>query len=205
MGVLPRGMWLLFRGNFERKLALLGVDAPEDLMARAKGKYREIIESVEPFGKEDAFEINIVSAAVCLSLPERPKAGAVERYYAAAMDSRATRLFLKRSDYYTAKYQNRLARSAEASRRSVNPYSWRFAFVPGPSLDSFDAVFTHCGICHLFKRLDIQDLTPALCAYDFAMAERTGTIFTRKFTLAGGGPHCDCHYQKRTAGSGRRP
>lgn len=28
------------------------------------------------------------------------------------------------------------------------------------------------------------------------MAEKTGTVFTRQYTIAGGGPHCDCHYQK---------
>lgn len=200
MGALPRGIWLLFRGSFEKQLPLLGVQIPDGLMKQAKRKYREIIETIPPFGENDALEMNIISAsmlaAVYLSLPEKPEVKAVERYYAAAMDIPVMGFFLKRSDYYTAKYQSNLASKAQRSRSSANPYSWRFQFTPGPTLDSFDAVFDHCGICYLFQQLGIGDVVPAMCAYDYTMAEKTGTVFSRKYTIAGGGPHCDCHYQK---------
>lgn len=199
MGILPRGMWLLFRGSFEKQLPALGVQIPDGLMKQANRKYREIIGTIQPFGENDPLEMNIISAAmlaaVYLSLPEKPEIKAVERYYAAAMDP-IMRLFLKRSNYYTVKYQSNLAAKAQRSRHSTNPYSWRLTFTPGPTLDSFDAVFDHCGICHLFQQLGIGDVVPAMCAYDYTMAEKTGTIFTREFTIAGGGPHCDCHYQK---------
>lgn len=199
MGILPRGMWLLFRGGFEKQLPLLNVQAPDGLMKQANRKYREIIGTIRPFGESDALEVNIISAAmlaaVYLSLPEKPEVKAVERYYAAAMDP-IMRLFLKCNDYYTARYQSNLAAKARRSRRSTNPYSWRFQFTPGPTLDSFTAVFDHCGICHLFQQLGIAEAIPAMCAYDYTMAEKTGTIFTREFTIAGGGPHCDCHYRK---------
>lgn len=168
MGFLPRGMWLLFRGSFEKQLPLLEVRVPDGLMKRANAKYRQILESIPPFGENDPLEMNIISAsmlaAVYLSLPEKPQAEAVKRYYAAAMDNRVMGLFLKRSNSYTVKYQRKLAGSAERSRQSVNPYSWRFTFTPGPTLDSFDAVFDHCGICHLFGQLGIGDMIPAMCA-----------------------------------------
>lgn len=200
MGILPQGMWQLFRGSFEKRLPLLEVDIPNALMKRVKVRYREIVEGIQPFGENDALEMNIISAAmlaaVYLSLPEKPEVKAVERYYAAAMDNRVMGLFLKRSNYYTAKYQSDLSASAQRSRQSANPYSWRFVFTPGPTLDSFDAVFDHCGICHLFQTLGISDVVPAMCAYDYTMAEKTGTVFSRQYTIAGGGPHCDCHYQK---------
>ncbi len=112
------------------------------------------------------------------------------------MDNWVMRLFLKRSNHYTTKYQSSLAASAERSRHSTNPCSWRFAYAPGSTLDSFAAVFDHCGICHLFAQLGMKDVVPAMCAYDYTMAEKTGTVFTRQYTLAGGGPYCDCHYQK---------
>lgn len=201
MGILPHGMWLLFRSSFEKQLPVLKVNLPGDLMKRAKARYQEIIGDITPFGKNDALEINIINAAmlaaVYLSLPEKPEVSAVARYYAAAMDNPVTKLFLKRSNYYTARYQAALSRSAQRSQRSTNPYSWRFVFTPGPTLHSFDTVFDRCGICFLFQQLGIGDVVPALCAYDYTMAEQTGTIFSREFTIAGGGPHCDCHYQKR--------
>lgn len=200
MGILPRRMWLLFRGSFEKQLPLLEVRVPDGLMKQAKAKYWEIIESIPPFRENDPLEMNIISAsmlaAVYLSLPEKPQAEAVKRYYAAAMGNRVMGLFLKRSNYYTSKYQQKLAGSAERSHRSTNPYSWRFTFTPGPTLDSFDAVFDHCGICYLFGRLGMEDVIPAMCAYDYTMAEKIGTVFTRQYTIAGGGPYCDCHYQK---------
>lgn len=207
MGLLPRGMWLAFRGSFQRGLPLLTTIDPEQVMRHAKVHYREIIASIQPFGENDALEINIISAsmlaAVYLSLPEKPEVNQVERYYAAAMDNAVMRLFLKRSNYYTAKYQANLAQSAKRSQRSANPYSWRFTFTCGPTLDSFDAVSDRCGICYLFQQLGIAEVIPALCAYDYTMAEWTGTIFTREFTIAGGGLYCDCHYQKAQRNGGK--
>lgn len=205
--ILPRGMWLLFQGSFEQKLPLLSVNAPGNLMERAKTTYEKIAGSIRPFGACDPLEINILSAAmvaaVYLCLPEKPEADNVKRYYAAAMGNRVKHLFLKRSSYYTARYQKRLAKAAERSRHSTNPYSWRFTFAPGPTRDGFVTVFDHCGICYLFRQLGIGEIVPALCTYDDTMAEQTGTIFTRKFTIAGGGPYCDCHYQRAQRNGGK--
>ena len=200
MGLLPQGMWMIFHGNFDRCLPMLGAENTKTAMRDAKRRYRDIIKSIQPFGENDALEMNIISAAmlaaVYLSLPEKPAVSQVERYYFAAMDNAVMHLFLKRRNQYTAKYQEALAKSAARSQRSDNLYSWRFTFTPGPTLDSFDTVFDHCGICYLFQQLGIADVIPAMCAYDYTMAEQKGTIFTRKFTLASGGPYCDCHYQK---------
>ena len=41
------------------------------------------------------------------------------------------------------------------------------------------------------------DLTPALCHLDYTMSEAGGvTDFVRQYTLASGGPYCDCGYKK---------
>ena len=48
------------------------------------------------------------------------------------------------------------------------------------------------------KKLGLLDLTPALCHLDYAMAEAGGaTDFIREYTLASGGPYCDCGYHKK--------
>lgn len=50
------------------------------------------------------------------------------------------------------------------------------------------------------KSLGLYDLTPALCHLDYTMSDAGGaSSFVREYTLASGGPYCDCGY-KRKAG-----
>lgn len=50
------------------------------------------------------------------------------------------------------------------------------------------------------KKLGLYDLTPALCHLDYTMSDAGGaSSFVREYTLASGGPYCDCGY-KRKAG-----
>ena len=45
------------------------------------------------------------------------------------------------------------------------------------------------------QELGLQDLTPALCHLDYTMAEARGSAtFVLEYTLASGGPYCDCGY-----------
>ena len=54
------------------------------------------------------------------------------------------------------------------------------------------------GICVLMKELGLYDLTPALCHLDYTMSEAgAATNFVRQYTLASGGPYCDCGYKKK--------
>ena len=40
---------------------------------------------------------------------------------------------------------------------------------------------------------------PALCHLDYTMSEAGGvTDFVRQYTLASGGPYCDCGYKKKS-------
>ena len=49
------------------------------------------------------------------------------------------------------------------------------------------------------KKLGRYDLTPAMCHLDYTMSEADGASnFVREYTLASGGPHCACGYQKRS-------
>lgn len=51
----------------------------------------------------------------------------------------------------------------------------------------------------LTEVLGLYDLTPALCRLDYTMSEAGGaSVFVREYTLASGGPYCDCGYKKRT-------
>ena len=61
----------------------------------------------------------------------------------------------------------------------------------------YEARFFTCGICTLMKELGLYDLVPAMCRLDYTMTDAGGTArFVREYTLASGGPYCDCGYKK---------
>lgn len=67
-----------------------------------------------------------------------------------------------------------------------------------PDGSGYEARFSKCGICALMQELGLSDLTSAMCHLDYAMSEAGGvTNFVRKYTLASGGPYCDCGYKKK--------
>lgn len=79
-----------------------------------------------------------------------------------------------------------------------NPYSWNMEYYEYPDGSGYEGRFTRCGICVLMKKLGLYDLTPALCHLDYTMSEAGGvTDFVREYTLASGGPYCDCGYKKK--------
>ena len=52
------------------------------------------------------------------------------------------------------------------------------------------------------KELGLYDFVPAMCHLDYTMSETGGaTIFVREYTLASGGPYCDCGYKKKASSS----
>lgn len=79
-----------------------------------------------------------------------------------------------------------------------NPYSWNMDYYEYPDGSGYEARFTRCGICVLMEKLGLYDLTPALCHLDYTMSEAGGASdFVRKYTLASGGPYCDCGYKRK--------
>ena len=49
------------------------------------------------------------------------------------------------------------------------------------------------------KKLGLYDRTLAMSHLDYTMSEAGGASnFVREYTLASGGPYCDCGYQKRS-------
>lgn len=203
-GFMPKVMWACFKGSFERELYRLSKADTKNVMHKAAKRYREILTPIPEFEKGDRFLINILSAsmlaAVYLELPEKPDIRQVEDFYHHAMtDNAVMKLFMKKGSNYTQKRQDKLAQQAKdsAGRFERYPYTWQFTYEPGPDINSYSAIFTRCGIKYLFETLEIAEITPAMCTYDYDMAELGGSIFTRKYTLAGGGTCCDCHYRKR--------
>lgn len=201
-GIMPKLMWQVFAPSFKRALPLITEQAASALMKNARAAYRHILSGIPEFDKDDRFLMNILSAAMLVAvlkqLGSKPSLEQVTAYYHKAMNENAVmKLFLRKSNNYNEKAQSKLAQQALASQRCDNPYSWKFTYEAGRDINSYTTIFSTCGICHLFEVQGLNEYIPAMCNYDYDMAAGSGTIFTRQYTLAGGGPCCDCHYQKQ--------
>ncbi len=92
---------------------------------------------------------------------------------------------------------------AAAARNAAdrNPYSWNMEFLPYADGSGYEARFSRCGICTLMGELGLIECVPAMCRLDYAMSEAGGADeFVRKYTLASGGPYCDCGYKRKKRG-----
>ena len=204
---MPTAMWALFVKSFQRQLtAVLGydTDTAREITRKAKPKYREILAKLPEFEKGDRFRRTIVGCAMLcafiLSMPRRPEVGELTDYYAKAMMTPLMRWFCRQSG--KAKYTPKdiAGMKANAARKAAdrNPYSWNMDFYEYPDGSGYEGRFSKCCICTLMKELGLYDLTPAMCHLDYTMSEAGGvTDFVREYTLASGGPYCDCGYKKK--------
>lgn len=209
---MPLGMWALFAGSFQKQLtATFGYDVQtaKAITKHAKPKYQEIIRELPEFEKADRFKMNVVNTAMLgafvLSMPERPDVEKLMEYYADAMMTKLMRWFCRKSGRkkFTEKDIAGMKSTAALKAADRNPYSWNMEFYEYPDGSGYEGRFTKCGICVLMKKLGLYDLTPALCHLDYTMSEAGGvTNFVREYTLASGGPYCDCGYHKKNFGDG---
>ena len=205
---MPTGMWALLAGSFREQLTeVFGYDedAARQIAKMAKPKYKEIIQGLPEFEKADRFKMNIVNCAMLgafiLSMPRRPEVGPLTEYYDKAMMTKPMKWFCRKSgkSKYTAKDIAGMKATAALKAADRNPYSWNMDFYEYPDGSGYEGRFTKCGICVLMKKLGLYDLTPALCHLDYTMSEAGGaTDFVREYTLASGGPYCDCGYKRKS-------
>ncbi|ADK14831.1 MULTISPECIES: L-2-amino-thiazoline-4-carboxylic acid hydrolase [Clostridium] len=201
-GFFPRMMWFAFHGSFEKQLHIMTGDDPKIVMKKAKIVYQRILEEIPEFDKNDKFIANILNAAmlaaVYMSLKEKTKLDDITTYYHKAMnESVIMKHFMKNQNKYSNEAQTKLAQQAKVSQSKTNPCTWKFRYEAGSDINSFYMYFDTCGICYLFQKLGISEITPAMCSYDYDMAKRGGSVLTRQYTLAKGGTCCDFHYQKK--------
>lgn len=203
---MPAAMWALFSKSFTNRLVdVFGMEKSQakQTAKSAKPKYKEIISEIQPFEKADRFKANIVNCAMLcafiLNMPERPEVEKLSDYYAKAMMTPAMKMFCRKSgkNKFTEKDIASMKQTEKLKAADRNPYSWNMEYLEYPDSSGYEARFTKCGICTLMKKLDLYDLTPALCHLDYTMSEAGGAShFVREYTIAGGGPYCDCGYKK---------
>ena len=204
---MPAGMWVLFSGSFMKQLsAVYGYDpeTAKKITAGAKRGYKKIIHSLPEFEKADRFKMNIVNCAMLssflLNLPEKPNVQETTRYYRESMMTVFMKWFCRMSGKkkFTSSDIKGMKETAALRAADRNPYSWNMEYLPYPDGSGYEARFSSCGICALMKELGLFDLVPAMCRLDYTMSEAGGASkFVREYTLAGGGPYCDCGYKKK--------
>ena len=203
---MPLGMWFLFKNSFQDHLvSVLGLSAEEAkaVSAAAKPKYREIIGKLPEFEKADRFKMNIVNCALLsafiLSMKSRPSVEKAAEFYAKAMMNKPMRWFCRISgkNKFSEKDIRGMQKTAALKAADRNPYAWNMELLPYTDGSGYEARFSRCGICTLMKELGLFDFVPAMCRLDYTMSEAGGASdFVRKYTLASGGPYCDCGYKK---------
>lgn len=204
---LPLGMWVLFKKSFQKQLtSIYHIEKKETkkITKNAKKKYKEIISKIPTFEKKDRFLMNVVNAAMLgafvLSMPERPDVESLTIYYENSMMTPLMKKFCKKSGKkkFTAKDIKSMQETAKLKAADRNPYSWNMEYYPYEDGSGYEARFFKCGICTLMKELGLYDLVPAMCHLDYSMSEAGGASdFVREYTLASGGPYCDCGYKKK--------
>ena len=204
---MPWGMWTLFCGSFRKNLTeVYGYDpaAAKAIAAKAKPKYREIIGRLPEFEKTDRFKMNIVNCALLsaflLNLPQKPTVEQTTEYYRASMMTAPMKWFCRMSGKkkFTPTDLAGMEKTAALKAADRNPYSWNMEYLPYPDGSGYEARFTTCGICTLMKELGLFEQVPAMCRLDYTMSEAGGaTNFVRQYTLASGGPYCDCGYKRK--------
>ena len=204
---MPWGMWALFAGSFQKQLsAVFGYDSrtARGIAQKAKPKYQEIIAGLPAFEKADRFRMNIVNCAMLgafvLAMPQRPDVQRLTDYYARAMMTKPMKWFCRKSGKSKFTEKDLAGMRATAALRAAdrNPYSWNMDLIEYPDGSGYEGRFYRCGICTLMQELGLYDLTPALCHLDYTMSEAGGASnFVRQYTLASGGPYCDCGYKKK--------
>ena len=204
---MPAGMWLLFAGSFRKQLIeTLGCDAirAREITSKAKREYKRIIQGLPEFEKGDRFKMNIVSCAMLgaflLKMPVKPTVDQAADYYREAMSTVAMKAFCRMAAKrkFTPKDFEGMKATAALNAADRNPYSWNMTFHPYPDGSGYEARFTKCGICTLMKELGLFEYVPAMCRLDYTMSELSGTSdFVREYTLASGGPYCDCGYRRK--------
>ena len=200
-------MWVVFASSFKKQLRVvfnMNEKDAKELMGKAKEKYKEIIGEIPEFEKGDRFKMNIISCAmlcsIVLNMKERPTVHDLTKYYADSMMTPLMKLVCKKKGRlkFTKKDIEGMQATAKLRAADRNPYSWNMDFLPYSDGSGYESRFYKCGICVLMKKYGLFDLTEAMCKLDYTTNEASGTSeFERKYTLASGGPYCDCGYKKK--------
>jgi len=205
---MPLGMLLLYRESFRKNLVnILGMSETESerIAKQADSLYRSIILKLPEFEKGDRFKMNLVNCALFISflqsMEQKPTVEKLTEYYSKSMMNKPTVWFCRMCglNKFSKKDIEDMKKSAALNAADRNPYSWNMEYIPYPNDSGYEARFTKCGICTLMTEYGLGMYIPAMCHLDYDMSDAGGVSdFIREYTLASGGPYCDCGFKKKS-------
>lgn len=200
--VLQNGMWIIYKNSFKKSM-IKNLDEKniDKIVISSKKAYKNIISKLPEFDKEDRYKTNLISCVMLIAflenLENKYTLDQITKFYSDGMNNWITRYFCKHSDTYTEKGQEKLSKDAKESYQLKNPYTWKYTYEKGKTVNEYIVKFYTCGICKLMKEYGFEDYIPAMCKYDYDMAKMCNLEFKREYTLAGGGQYCDCYYKRK--------
>lgn len=204
---LPLLMWVVYKNSFKKNLvttlSFTEVEAKK-ITKLSKIKYKEIINKLPKFDKKDHFITNSVNCALyssfLLSMDKKISVEEATRYYQKSMMTKLVKWAFKISgkSKYSKKDIKQMKKNAALKAADKNKYSWNMDFFLFEDNKGYEARFYKCGICVLMKELGLKEYISSMCQldYDMSIAAKV-TNFKREYTLASGGPYCDCGYYKK--------
>ena len=163
----------------------------------------EVTRSFDSCPRTNRFVTNIVNCALLVAflknMSRRPSVEDLTIFYEKAMTNPFTRMFCRKAGRSKFTPKDIEAQKATAAMRAGdrNQYSWNMDYIPYEDGSGYEARFYTCGICTLMREYGFFDLVPAMCHLDYVMSDMGGaSTFVREYTLASGGPYCDCGYKK---------
>ncbi|MCR4688915.1 MAG: L-2-amino-thiazoline-4-carboxylic acid hydrolase [Saccharofermentans sp.] len=206
---MPMAMGKIYKPYFTKNLVkCFGLSPKEskEIAKAAEAKFKQMIVRLPEFEKNDRFKTNIISCAQLIAfiscMPARPTVEEVTVYYREVMSMPVTKAMCKKQGKIKFSDNDIESQKATAALKAGdrNPYSWTMDFIPYEDGSGYEARFYQCGICTLMKEYGYYDLVPAMCKLDYTMSEMGGASdFVREYTLASGGPYCDCGYKKKNS------
>ena len=204
---LPSMMWICARRSFKRELwhtLHFTKEEAHEITKKAHLEYEAIIKRLPLFEKSDRYEANIVNCALfsayILHMPYKPTIEEMTLFYSKAMMTKPVKAYYRLQGLAMfspsdIKSQQKTAALKAADR---NPYSWRMVYLPYKDGSGYECRFDRCGICVLMNELGLKEYISAMCHLDYEMtAAGKKADFIRQYTLASGGPYCDCGYKKK--------
>lgn len=207
--IYARSMWIFFKNSFKKAIDKYcktdyNFDGKE-IIEKAKPIYIQMLKRTTAIGgmKQNPMTMNILSAiqfaSIYLALDKKVSVKVMEKIYDFAMtNAYVSKKFRKKLEKcFTNDWQHNRSNMALKSQISGYEFDWKWDFIYGKTKNEYGLKFYKCGICKLYEKEGIKELVPAMCAFDFTMAEYMGAELTRTKTISNGDGVCDFWYKRK--------
>lgn len=161
--------------------------------------YRKMVERTPGLSKDSQFTGNLLMGCYVLSFykayPSLISEEIFHELVLALCNSRPMVAGHKNADAFDEKMLSQKEKDALYSQNSSYEMDWRFTLQR--DRNSYDLIYSKCGLCELGRRENCFHLIRYLCEADFITYDLMGADLHRTDTLASGGECCDFHVSRK--------